>query len=85
MICKHQAELLSTRELTQEAAVDEIAHQVLSEQLETSFYTINKLRKEGDKEAAEELAEIIQEHILDRSPQSVHDRAVEIQRERGSL
>ena len=85
MMCIHAAENLSTRTLTQKAPVDEDCHQVLSEQLETSFYVINKLRKEGDEESADQLAEIIQEHIIDRSPPSVHDRAVEIQRERGSL
>jgi hypothetical protein len=85
MMCIHAAENLTTRTLTQKAPVDSDCHEVLSEQLETSFYVINKLRKEGDEEAAQELAEITQEHILDRSPQSVHERAVEIQRERGSL
>lgn len=83
MICRHQADLLSTRELTQQAPVDEDCHEVLSRRLDTSFYGIQKLRKEGEEDTAEELADAVEEHIINRSPPSVHQRAVELERERG--
>ena len=83
MRCIHAAERLSTRQLTQKSPVDEDCHEVLSQQLDTAFYGIQKLRKEGEEDTAEELADAVEEHIINRSPPSVHQRAVELERERG--
>ena len=85
MICKHQAELLSTRELTQEAPVDEIAHEVLAQDLDTFFFGIQYLRNEGDEELAQDLADAVEEHIINRSPPSVHERAAQLEKERGYI
>ena len=85
MMCIHAAENLSTRTLTQKAPVDEDCHEVLSQRLNTAFCGIQYLRNEGDEEAAEQLADIVEEHIIERSPKSVHDRAAELEKERGYL
>ena len=83
MRCIHAAENLTTRQLTQRAAFDEECHQVLSEQLNTAFCGIQYLRNEGDEEAAQQLANIVEEHIINRSPKSVHQKAAELERARG--
>ena len=85
MICKHQARLCTTRELTQRAAVDEVAHEVLSQELDTFFFGIQYLRNEGDEELAQDLAEAVDEHIIQRSPKSVHKRAAQLEKERGYI